>query len=114
MRHIVLAACLSLFASPHLHFHDLGFLLIPVLGLIIIAGNKGQTVEGTVFLSAIVHPRTNVNLKPIHWAVFLLTASLFMSFAELWDPAHYTIPYLLMVIIPVAAWKLDKLQTGQT
>jgi hypothetical protein len=113
IRHIVLAACLSLFASPHLHFHDLGFLLIPVLGLIIIGGNKGQTVEGTIFPSAIVLPRTEIDIKQIQWAVFLLAASLLMLFAELWDPARYTIPYLLMAIIPLAAWKLDKLQAGK-
>jgi len=112
-RQLVLAACLSLFTSPHLHFHDLGFLLVPVLGLIIIGGNRGQTVEGAIFPSAIIHPRTDIDIKPIHWTIYLLAASLLMAFAELWDPARYTIPYLLMAIVSLAAWKLDKLQTDQ-
>jgi hypothetical protein len=109
IRYIVLAACLSLFASPHLHFHDLGFLLIPFLGLIIIAGNNQRTGALTEPLPALVHPRKNFHLKPIHWVAFLLAASLLMLFAELWDPARYTVPYLLMAILPLAAWKLEKL-----
>jgi hypothetical protein len=113
MRELVLASCLSIFASPHLHFHDLGFLLIPIMGLIIIGGYKAQTLAGTLPPSTQVHPQTKLNLGPTQWTAFLLAASLLMLFAELWDPAQYTIPYLLMVIIPIAAWKLDKLQTGR-
>jgi len=112
IRHLVLAACLSLFASPHLHFHDLGFLLIPFWGLIIIGGNMGQTQGVTVFPSVMAHPRTDIHLKPIHWAIFLFAASLLMLFAELWDPARYTVPYIFMAIFPLAAWKLERLQTG--
>jgi hypothetical protein len=112
IRHLVLAACLCLFASPHLHFHDLGFLLVPFVGLIIIAGNKGQTKEVRAFPSAMAHPQSDIHLKPIHWVVFLLAASLIMLFAELWDPARYTVPYLLMAIFPLMAWKLERFQTG--
>jgi len=111
VRELVLAACLSIFASPHLHFHDLGFLLIPIMGLIIIGGHKGQTLAGTMLPSTKVHPQTRTNLSPTHWTAFLLTASLLLLFSELWEPALYTIPYLMMAIIPLAAWKLDKLQT---
>ena len=111
IRYIVLAACLSLFASPHLHFHDLGFLLIPFLGLVVIAGNKEQTRAASDAVLDVPHPRKEFNLKPIHWAAFLLAGSLLMLFAELWDPARYTAPYLLMAILPLAAWKLEKLQT---
>ena len=113
MRELVLASCLSIFASPHLHFHDLGFLLIPIMGLIIIGGYKGKSLEVTMLPNTQVHPHTNLNLGPTHWAAFLLAASLLMLFAELWDPAQYTIPYLLMGFIPIAAWKLDKLQADQ-
>jgi len=49
--------------------------------------------------------------KPIHWAAFLLAASLLMLFADLWDPARYTVPYLLMAIFTNGSWKLEKLQT---
>jgi hypothetical protein len=111
MRYIVLAACLSLFVSPHLHFHDLGFLLIPFLGLIIIAGNKGKNGTITDPVPDLAHPRKDFNLKPIHWAAFLVAVSLLMFFAELWDPARYTVPYLLLVFFPLAAWKLEKLPT---
>jgi hypothetical protein len=111
IRYIVLEACVSLFASPHLHFHDLGFLLIPFLGLVVIAGNKEQNGTGNDSVPALAHPRKGFNMKPIHWAAFLLAASLLMLFADLWDPARYTVPYLLMAILPMAAWKLEKLQT---
>jgi hypothetical protein len=58
------------------------------------------------------HPRTDIHLKPIHQAVFLFAASLLMAFAELWDPARHTVPYLLMANFPLAEWKLERLQTG--
>ena len=110
IRQIVLAACLCLFASPHLHFHDLGFLLVPFIGLIVIAGFNGQAEGGNAVPPAVAHPRSDIHLKPIHWVVLLLAASLIMLFAEIWDPARYTVPYVLMVIIPWAAWKLEGLQ----
>jgi hypothetical protein len=108
----VLAACLCLFASPHLHFHDLGFLLVPFFGLIIIVGFKGQAEGTNAFPTAVAHRRSDILLKPIHWVVFLLAASLIMLFAEVWDPARYTAPYVLMAIFPWAAWKLEGLQKG--
>ncbi len=111
IRYIVLAACLSLFASPHLHFHDLGFLLVPFLGLVIIGENNESTKGGIPAPSSMAHPRTGIRLKPIHWVAFLLAASLLMALAELWDPARYTVPYLLMALLPLAAWKLEKSPT---
>jgi len=72
MRHIILAACLSLFVAPHLHSHDLGFLLIPLFGLIIIGGNRGETNGKTVFPFAMTRPGTNIQIKPIYGGVFLL------------------------------------------
>jgi hypothetical protein len=55
-------------------------------------------------------PRSDIHLKPIHWVVLLLAASLIMLFAEILDPARYTVPYVLMAITPWAAWKLEGLQ----
>jgi hypothetical protein len=112
MRHIVLAACLSLFVSPHLYSHDLGFLLIPLFGLIFVAGYRGETNGKTVLPSTLNHPGTKIQIKPIHGVVFLLATSLLMLFAELWDPANFTVPYLLMAIIPLAAWRLERVPTN--
>jgi hypothetical protein len=112
IRHLVLAACLSLFASPHLHFHDLGFLLIPLFGLIIIGGNKGQIIDIPILSSDMAFLRTDFHLESTHCVAFLLTASLILLFGELWDPVRYTIPYLLMIILPLVVWKLEKFQTG--
>lgn len=37
-RHIALAVIIALFVSPHLHYHDLALLLIPILGVVRQAG----------------------------------------------------------------------------
>ncbi len=107
LRHIVLAACLSLFVAPHLYSHDLGFLLIPLFGLIIIGGNKGETNWKTVFPS-MTYQGPTMQMKPVYGAILLLAASLLVLFSELWDPANFTIPYILMAVIPLAAWKLER------
>jgi hypothetical protein len=84
--HLVLAASLSLFIAPHLHYHDLSFLLLPILGVsLIVARNQPA---GSRFLLLIL---------PV-------SCSLALLFADLWDPARFILPYLLMLILPVLSW----------
>jgi hypothetical protein len=42
IQHIGVAVTLSLFASPHLHLHDLSLLLLPVLGSMILLWRRGR------------------------------------------------------------------------
>jgi hypothetical protein len=88
-RHIALVGTLSLFAAPHLHYHDLVLLLIPVLGLAIVLVTTGRlTVQRT--------------------AILPMLASILLLFSEFWDPARFSIPYFLMVALPVFTWMVEK------
>jgi len=90
LRHLVLAVCLSLFAAPHLHYHDLAFLLVPLIGVVLTTGDR-KWLWGSV--------------SP---AVMLVVASLVLLFADFWDPMRFTVPYLLMLVLPLLAWWLEK------
>lgn len=79
--HISLAVCLSLLVAPHLHYHDLTLLVVPL------------TVLGI----------TGVSNK--HWAPWIaasipIVLSILLLFSEFWDPARLSVPYLAMVLIP--------------
>lgn len=85
--HLVLASSISVFISPHLHYHDLSFLLLPILGA-----------------SLTIAPRFQPGRSRIILAVLPVVCSLALLFADLWDPARFTIPYLLMLALPVLSW----------
>lgn len=77
--HISLAITLSLFASPHLHYHDISFLFISTLGLCLVFIAKGLLSPGQAallllaesFYLAIVH------ITPANtWGVYLLMLGL--------------------------------------
>jgi len=84
-RQIVLAVALSVFAAPHLHYHDLILLLIPVLGLMIILVKMGK-------------------LKTRGAAALTVAISVVWMMGEVWDPTRLTFPYLLMIGLPALAW----------
>ena len=88
-RHIVLAVTLSLFVAPHLHYHDLALLVIPLLGL---------------GLAGVAAGRLTVRRA----AVLLVLVSVILLFGEVWNPAHFTIPYLLMIALIVFTWIVEK------
>jgi hypothetical protein len=88
-RHIVLAVTLSLFTAPHLHYHDLALLVIPLLGLGLAGVAAGR-------------------LTVWHAAVLPMLASVILLFSEWWDPAHFTIPYLLMAVLALLTWLAEK------
>jgi hypothetical protein len=76
-----LALALSLFAAPHLHYHDLALLAIPLVGW----GIMGVKVRRLSTCDAVVMP---------------MIISVFLILSEFWDPVRYTIPYLLMIGLP--------------
>jgi hypothetical protein len=83
---IVLAICASLFAAPHLHYHDLALLAVPLVGLGVAGVKAGRLRIGSA-------------------AILPMAASLILLFSEFWDPARFTAPYLLMAALPVlTAW----------
>jgi Glycosyltransferase family 87 len=87
-RQIALAVALSLLAAPHLHYHDLAILIIPIICL----GMAGVS---------------STRIK-IHFVAALpVTISLLLLFAEFWDPLRFTIPYLLMIGLPACVWKVE-------
>ena len=85
--HLVLASSLSLFIAPHLYFHDLSFLLLPVLGACLIIARRFQPDHSRAF-----------------FVVLPFVCSLVLLFADLWDPLRFTVPYLLMLALPLLAW----------
>ena len=88
-RHIALAATLSLFASPHLHYHDLALLVIPLIGLSLAGINAGKL---TVRIGATLP----------------MLASLVFLTGEFEDVTRYVFPYLLMVLLPGLSWLVEK------
>jgi hypothetical protein len=82
---IGLAVILSLFAAPHLHYHDLVFLLIPLIGLGLAWMKAGKKVS---YIAA--------SLPIIASVIFLL--------ADWWDPLRWTFPFFLMISLPALTW----------
>jgi len=89
-KHIGLAAMLAVFAAPHLHYHDLTLLLVPlvVAQLVLVRGG---------FLRA-----PNAGLVP-------LAVSLILLFGSLIPVLHYNLPYLIMVLIILLLWVPEKI-----
>jgi hypothetical protein len=88
-RHIALALTLSLFAAPHLHYHDLALLAISLIGLGIAMVAAGR-------------------LTAWRAATLPIVVSVILLFSEFWEPARFTVPYLLMAGIPALAWRYEK------
>lgn len=85
-RQIVLISTLSVFAAPHLHYHDLALLLIPVLGLALAAAPARRQRVGW-----------KAALSPMVVSILLLAA-------DLWDPLRYSMPYMIMAALPALTW----------
>jgi len=87
-RHIVLAVTLSLFAAPHLHYHDLAMLVVPLIGLGLVGVLTGRlTIQRAAALPMLV--------------------SVVLLFSEWWDPARFTVPYILMTATVLLVWWLE-------
>ena len=81
--------CVSLFASPHLHYHDLALLAVPLLGLSIVTVKAGR-------------------LDATKTAGLLVMTSLILLAGEWFDLLRWTFPYLLMAGLPVLIHYLEK------
>jgi hypothetical protein len=79
---IGLMVTLTLFVAPHLHFHDLALLLIPIYGLI-------RTSQKTGYLQT-----SNAILAPIAASLVLLISNISPWF-------QYSIPYLIMLVLAI-------------
>jgi len=84
LRHLGLAVVTSLFVAPHLHYHDLALLLLPILGFAIILVEAG-----------ILRPEKSMYL-PVSFSLLLLLGDI--------SPARFVIPYLVMAFLVVGLW----------
>ena len=74
----------KLFAAPHLHYHDLALLLLPILGFAIILVEAG-----------VLRPEKSMYL-PVAFSLLLLLGDI--------SPARFVIPYLVMAFLVVGLW----------
>jgi hypothetical protein len=88
-KQIVLALTLALFASPHLHYHDLTFLLIALLAGAFLLARGG-----------LIQPRDTA-MGPLSISILLLAGSLV-------PVLKYNIAYVLMVLIVLIVWHPEK------
>ena len=84
LRHLGLAVLTSLFVAPHLHYHDLALLLLPILGFAIILVEAG-----------VLRPEKSMYL-PVVFSLLLLLGDI--------SPARFVIPYLVMAFLVVGLW----------
>ena len=89
LRQIALLVTVSLFVSPHLHYHDLALMIIPLLCL---------------GLAAVKAGRLTVRVA----AALPLLASLVFLLGEFTDAVRFFFPYLLMIFLPALAWWLER------
>lgn len=89
-RHLGLAVLLAVFFAPHLHYHDLTLLLVPILTFLLasVRGGALRTQE------AVLAP---------------LAASLVLLFGSLAPALKYDLPSLLMVLLALATWFPQKI-----
>lgn len=89
-KHIGLAAMLAVFTAPHLHYHDLILLLVPILALMVVLVRGG-------FISSL-----NASLFP-------LAVSLILLFGTLVPVLHYNLPIFIMALIILLLWIPEKI-----
>ncbi len=83
--HLALSVCMALFSAPHLHYHDLALLVVPLLCLVVIVAQSSRT--GRTWIAAL-----------------LLFTSIFLVPGELWTPAGHCMIYLLFFLLPCLAF----------
>lgn len=88
-RHYSLAVVLALFFAPHLHYHDLALLLVPLLMLMLTA------VRGGFWRTRDAGP------APLMVSFLLISGSLVPAL-------KYNVPYLVMALICLAVWLPQK------
>jgi hypothetical protein len=91
--HIVLAISLSLFVAPHLYYHDLSFLFVSILGVVLYMGSD------------------KMKSRPVYPVILLVSISLIFLFSYFWDPLILPLGYLLMAVLPILAWRMKATQS---
>lgn len=89
-KQISLAAILSVLAAPHLHFHDLVLLIVPVVSLILVLTREKYL------------PAQDVALLPVGVSLALL----FSFFSEF---LLHKISYLVMLFLLLSLWLPEKI-----
>jgi len=89
-KHIGLAATLAVFAAPHLHYHDLTLLLVPLVAAQLVLVRGG-------FLRA-----REAGLAP-------LVVSFMLLFGSLIPALKYNVPYLVMILLILVVWFPEKI-----
>ncbi|HET9590064.1 MAG TPA: glycosyltransferase family 87 protein [Anaerolineales bacterium] len=90
---IGMSVILALFAAPHLHFHDLALLLIPVYELIRLSRETG-------------------NLKPPVAISLPIALSLLLLLSNLTPFLQYTIPYIILLVLAVYPYYATRRMTA--
>ena len=85
IRHIGILVISCLFFSPHLHFHDLAALLIPILGMLFIWVNGSVIQEKTA-------------------PIIILIISITFLIGEIISPLYHILPILIMIFLLVGSW----------
>lgn len=88
--HIALTVTLAMFSLPHLHYHDLTLLLVPLFALMLVLVRDG-------YLHSV-----NASLVP-------LAVSLTLLFGSLIPVLHYNLPYFIMALIILLLWIPEKI-----
>ena len=82
---IGLSVTLALFVAPHLHFHDLALLLIPIYELIRTSKETGKLKTSVAILAP-------------------LAISLLLLISNISPYLQYTIPYLIMLLLAIVSY----------
>jgi len=88
-RHIVLLVIASLLSSPHLHYHDLAALLVPIIGMLLIWVNGSVIQEKTAPL-------------------IILTISIIFLIGNIFTPLYHILPYIIMVLLVLGSWAPER------
>ena len=85
LRHVVLLVICSLFFSPHLHYHDLTALLVPLVAMLMIWVDR-----------AVIQDKKA--------ALLILCISVFLVIGSIFSAVYHIFPYILMIFILAGAW----------
>jgi len=85
-RHLVLLVISSVFFSPHMHYHDLAVMLVPILAMLLI------WIDQAV-----------ISAKMAGLVIFIMSISLI--FGDIFTTTYHIIPSLIMALILAGSWR---------
>ena len=89
IKHISIAVVLGTFTSPHLHLHGLSFLLLPLLGMVVILHDRGNTSFALILIPAVSSLLVIIMFLIPAWnfaAYYLLMLAMLLGFIMLKPP----------------------------